>query len=106
MSVRHLMIAATATLLLGPAEVSAAGGLAPLPRREAISTHGPFEAGDCGACHVGKGRKPGKLRRAGNDLCFECHEEYRKPVANHADGDASCTSCHSPHNARKPKLLL
>jgi predicted CXXCH cytochrome family protein len=103
-----LGIAAAATGLLAGARAGAARrSLAPIPEEEAISTHGPYEMGDCKSCHVGsEGPNPGKLRRAAPDLCFDCHEEFQAPVKGHPVSKRTCTACHSPHNARKRKLLL
>lgn len=95
--------------LVGMAGVAgaAARSLAPLAPEEALSTHSPFEAGECGFCHQEKkGQKGGKLLRAANELCFDCHEDFRTAVKNHPKNKGSCTVCHSPHNARKRKLLL
>jgi len=82
--------------------------LDPLPPGQAVSTHGPFEMGACVACHLEKKGVPGPgpVAKKTNDLCFDCHDEFKQPVANHPKGKASCLSCHSPHNARKKKLLL
>jgi predicted CXXCH cytochrome family protein len=109
MVARKLLLAAAAALLA----VSALGGerkrsQAPVPPEEAVSTHGPFEAGECGTCHdpkVRAGRSPGRLLKAAPALCFDCHEEFREPVKSHPRAGGDCTGCHSPHNARKPKLL-
>lgn len=80
---------------------------APVPAAEALSTHGPFEAGECGTCHDRRdpGGPPGRLLKAAAALCFDCHEDFRKPVRSHPKAKGDCTSCHSPHNARKVKLL-
>jgi predicted CXXCH cytochrome family protein len=106
MAARHAFAAGAALLLASTPVGAAPRGLAPIPRGEAVSTHGPFEAGECKACHAGTNARPGKVRVSGNALCFECHEEFKKPVASHTDDPGACTGCHSPHNARKPKLVL
>jgi predicted CXXCH cytochrome family protein len=110
MAPRHLALAAALAGLAATAAGQAAPGrsLAPIPESEALSTHGPFEMGDCGACHLGRkgSAKPGRLLRAVPALCFDCHEEFKGKVEGHPVSKRSCTACHSPHNARKPKLLL
>jgi len=83
--------------------------LAPLPDGEAVSTHGPYEMGECAICHDQKDKKaPGRLLKAGAALCFDCHEDFRAPVKGHPRmaASGSCTACHSPHNSKKKKLLL
>jgi predicted CXXCH cytochrome family protein len=79
--------------------------LAPIPQDQAVSTHGPFEMGECNICHQGTAQKPGKILKAANDLCFDCHEEFKGTVKNHPSAKTKCTQCHSPHNSRKRKLL-
>ncbi len=95
----------------GFAATAAAGAnrLAPIDAALAISTHAPFEMGACVACHDGSGAgaSPGPVpRAASNDLCFDCHDEYRGPVRRHPAAKGACVGCHSPHNSRKRKLLL
>lgn len=84
--------------------------LAPLPTTETAAwSHGPYEAGDCSICHVNADpRKPGPLSKAGNELCFGCHEEFQEIMARrykHAPALEACTTCHNPHNSRQKKLL-
>jgi len=106
----RLALAALTAGLVGLAGAAGAAGLrtlAPIAAEEALSTHSPFESGECGFCHAEKkGRKGGKLLRAANELCFDCHEDFRTAVKNHPKNKGSCTACHSPHNAKKRKLLL
>jgi predicted CXXCH cytochrome family protein len=110
MAAKKLLPAAAAALLslaapafAGPPKRSQA----PVPAEEAVSTHGPFEAGECGTCHDLKdpAGPPGRLLKATGALCFDCHGEFRKPVKSHPRAKGDCTGCHSPHNAKKPKLL-
>lgn len=75
-----------------------------------VSSHAPYEAGDCSICHRGDNSKPvGELRKPIPDLCLDCHEEFsgvlKRPHV-HAPARKACTSCHNPHNAMFPKLLL
>ena len=106
--VLRLLALSAAGLWVGAGVAAAAGrSLAPIAAEEAVSTHSPFETGECGFCHVEKkGGKGGKLLRAANELCFDCHEDFRGTVKNHPKSKGSCTVCHSPHNAKKRKLLL
>lgn len=105
---RHLFVVAVGAGILGAAGGAGAAGrsLAPIPQEQAVSTHGPFEMGDCGTCHVGKAPSPGKLLKPASDLCLDCHEDFAAQVAKHPRVKGNCTMCHSPHNARKKKLLL
>ena len=103
---RPLLLPALAAAALGTA-LAGEGRLAPVPPAEALSTHGPFEMGDCATCHQPKGPRPGALLKPLNDLCFDCHEDFKgAEVARHPPAKGRCTLCHSPHNARKKKLLL
>jgi predicted CXXCH cytochrome family protein len=84
--------------------------LAPLPSGEkAVTSHGPFEDGDCSICHKNKDPKnPGPLTAPINELCQGCHEEFVKIMArksSHVAAKESCVNCHNPHNAKLPKLL-
>ncbi|HTT71004.1 MAG TPA: cytochrome c3 family protein [Anaeromyxobacteraceae bacterium] len=102
---------ALATLFLAAPSLAAASGdsrFVPLPPEQAVSTHGPFEMGACTVCHhPRKGEEgPGPVLVKTNALCFECHEEFKKPVGHHPAGHKPCLSCHSPHNARKKSLLF
>ena len=108
-SLRLLVI--TVSLGAGFAASAAAGAsrLAPIDAAEAVSTHAPFEMGACAACHDESERtasSPGRVLKVSNDLCFDCHEEYRGQVRRHPAPKGTCVGCHSPHNARKRKLLL
>jgi predicted CXXCH cytochrome family protein len=86
--------------------------LAPIPREQAVSSHGPFEMGACDTCHARNDpRNPGPASPT-NETCFECHDEFRgsAPVrmekSVHPRGTTTCTGCHTPHNSRRRKLLL
>jgi predicted CXXCH cytochrome family protein len=108
---KHLARAAVAAAFLCAAALAVAQrSLAPLPQEEAVSTHGPFEMGECGICHDPQDKvSPGRLLKPGSELCFDCHEDFKGPVKNHPKINAratSCTGCHSPHNAKKRKLML
>ncbi|GEJ56764.1 cytochrome c3 family protein [Anaeromyxobacter diazotrophicus] len=82
--------------------------LAPLPAGQWISTHGPYEMGACNACHdpSDPNAPPGRLRKKSNALCFDCHDDYQRPMKGHPSPEDECVVCHSPHNAKKKKLLL
>jgi predicted CXXCH cytochrome family protein len=85
--------------------------LAPLPARPApASSHAPYEAGECKICHQNADPKnPGPVVKSGPALCLDCHEEFAgvlKRPHTHAPARGDCTSCHNPHNAAFPKLML
>ena len=93
-----------------PTVTVAQDGPGPLPPRTAVvSSHAPFEAGDCSLCHKSADPKaPGPVTKASPAVCLECHDEFNavlKRAHVHAAAAADCTSCHNPHNARQPKLL-
>lgn len=94
-------------LLAAAVSVGAAGSrLRPLTRSEAVSTHSPFEMGECEICHRTNRRSdPGPLQKPPAQLCADCHDDFAGTKAGHPTG-GNCTVCHSPHNAKKPKLLL
>jgi len=90
-----------------------ANRLAPIAASDAASTHGPYEMGACETCHQRHDPKnPGAAVKASNDLCYDCHDEFRgsAPVkmetSVHPKNVAACTICHNPHNSRKKKLRL
>lgn len=97
-----------ALLALAGAPGAAPRALAPLPAGQWLSTHGPYEMGACNACHDPSDPEapPGRLRKPGNALCFDCHDDYQKAMKGHPSPDDPCVTCHSPHNAKKKKLLL
>ncbi len=83
----------------------------PLPAGEkAAWSHAPFEAGDCSICHQKNDPKaPGPLVKAGNELCYSCHEELASIMERkfkHPPAVQNCVNCHNPHNAREKKLLV
>ncbi len=117
----------TANILVALAALAAAGGaaaagpralrkptfklqLAPLPAGEkAASSCGGYLAGDCSICHVSADpKKPGPVTKQGNELCFECHEEFLQIMERrykHSPVQESCLNCHNPHNSTQKKLL-
>ncbi len=109
----RVLLAPLLTLALAAPAARAESRLAPIPREQAASTHGPFEMGACETCHQrADPRNPGPASTS-NDTCFECHDEFRGGArvkmekAVHPPTTATlCVGCHSPHNARNRKLLL
>lgn len=68
--------------------------------------HPPVKDGDCVLCHNPHSSPNEKLlKKAGNDLCFECHDAqmFKNPVVHPPVSD-SCLSCHEPHYSDSPKL--
>jgi predicted CXXCH cytochrome family protein len=99
---------ALSACLVSTALAAGSSRLAPIADAESVSRHAPYESGQCDVCHEGggRGRAPGRIAKAGNALCFDCHDEFKKTVKGHPAAASACTSCHSPHNSRKKKLLL
>ena len=82
----------------------------PLPEGvKAASVMAPYAAGDCFFCHESNDRKnPGPVKKAGNALCYACHEEFKEIMARrqkHPPAVVACTNCHNAHNSREKKLL-
>jgi predicted CXXCH cytochrome family protein len=99
---KHVLLAALAVALAA----AASGRLKPLKSEDAVSTHGPYEMGECEICHQRNDRgNPGPVQKAGADLCLDCHDDLTGLKKSHPSR-GNCVACHSPHNARKPKLLL
>ena len=101
---KHLVLAGLAAALAGGG--AAAVRMKPLPRGEATSTHSPFEMGECEICHQRNDPKnPGPIQKAAAQLCADCHDDLSGTKKGHPTR-GGCTTCHSPHNAKKPKLLF
>lgn len=99
--------------LAGAASEPPATGAArgPLPKGAvAISSHAPFEDGDCTICHERNDPKqPGALIKPSRDLCLGCHEEFvdvMKRPSLHAPAKRACVNCHNAHNSTQRKLLV
>jgi predicted CXXCH cytochrome family protein len=107
---RSLLAGAAALSLATLFSAAAADGgrLAPIADVDSTSRHAPYEMGQCDICHdAARGAAPGAVRKVGNELCFDCHDEFKKRVRGHPATDKSgCVACHSPHNSKKKKLLL
>jgi predicted CXXCH cytochrome family protein len=106
-------IASVAAIALAVSAQAASSRYAAVPADQAVSTHGPFEAGACDTCHESANPKnPGKAIKVTNDLCFDCHDDFKSgsPVkldkSKHPSGNSTCTGCHNPHNSKKRKLLM
>jgi len=84
--------------------------LKPLPPSEAKHAMAPFQAGQCGVCHVKNDpQKPGPIKHASiNEECFSCHDDVKELMGHrykHVSAKDSCTDCHNPHNSKEPALL-
>ena len=97
----------------GQGERAEPSKLAPIPEDQAKSTHGPFQSGNCETCHQRHDAlDPGPAVKVSNDLCYDCHDEFRGKTrvrmdrAVHPKNVDACTKCHNPHNARKAKLRM
>ncbi len=106
------LLTAGALALAGVARAEASR-LAPIPENDAKSSHGPYQMGACEICHQRhEAKNPGPAIKVSNDLCFDCHDEFRgtAPVkmdkAVHPKTSAACTMCHNPHNSKKAKLRM
>ncbi len=82
----------------------------PLPQGVTAATvHAPYGTGDCSLCHRSSDPKnPGPVTKAGNALCYECHQEFEEIMARkykHPPALEACTTCHNAHDSRQPGLL-
>ncbi|MCX7770130.1 MAG: cytochrome c3 family protein [Proteobacteria bacterium] len=84
--------------------------------------HGPFAAGSCEVCHdLHSSDYPHQLKMETNDLCINCHQEFKKPGITHVVSkhplsgkkDPSrpgkmlqCSSCHNPHGENTPVFFV
>jgi predicted CXXCH cytochrome family protein len=100
----HLVAAAAA--IAASAGGAAPSRLAPLPPGQAVVTHSPYQMGECRVCHArNDARDPGPVTGTAPGLCLDCHDDFSGVKKGHPSRGA-CTKCHSPHDSRKPKLLL
>ncbi len=85
--------------------------------------HKPFDKGECSSCHDPHSSNNPKyfLKRAGDDLCYGCHQDsqmagHKHPVGVvpvsaypgiklNEKGELTCLSCHHPHSSETKKLL-
>jgi len=76
--------------------------------------HQPAADGDCLSCHKQnrkehpvKGEKGFALAEQGAELCGQCHSvPGKKKVVHDPVKAGECVSCHAPHGAEQPKLLV
>ena len=103
-----LLAFALSSPLLAQTKPGADSSLGPLSAKP-VSSHAPFEAGECKICHQGADPKqPGPVVKQPPALCLECHEEFTavmKRPHTHMPARTNCTICHNPHNAANRKLL-
>ena len=72
------------------------------------SKHPPMTSGmQCLSCHEPHAAEaPKLLRKAGDDLCFTCHDAARmKGAVRHKALDQGCVSCHDAHGGDGAKLM-
>ena len=107
------ILLAVASLALGlPAAGAGEGRLAPVPKEQAVVSHGPYEQGACDTCHARADQKDPGPATVTKATCLACHDEFGgKAPVRIAKGKThtlagECTNCHNPHNSRKKKLLL
>ena len=73
-----------------------------------VSTHKPYAAGKCDACHQSTGEEVGSAQTViDSSVCMKCHQtEIQKHAVMHAPVAAgACLFCHNPHNSALPHLL-
>ncbi|MDP1901512.1 MAG: cytochrome c3 family protein [Rubrivivax sp.] len=107
---KMMMRVVAALFLLASSLCVSSFAQAPLaPQSKPMSSHAPFEAGDCKICHQNADPKnPGPVAATGVALCSGCHEDFTAIMARphvHRVARKNCMSCHNPHNAKNPKLL-
>lgn len=77
--------------------------------------HPPFADASCSSCHQPPFAGRIRLARRGDALCTACHGDVDKrpspegsvhPALAAVRGRAGCLSCHDPHLAEQPRLLV
>jgi predicted CXXCH cytochrome family protein len=70
--------------------------------------HAPLQSREsCLACHgAHAGMATGVLKRAGEKLCFQCHDPRPFRLKNvHAALEQGCSTCHDSHSGKHKRLL-
>ena len=80
------------------------------PSSHPLQSDGPVRVSAmiCGDCHDPHASVAGSLlkRATVNELCFDCHAEYRGPkIFDHAPVNEDCMNCHLPHGSIHAPLL-
>lgn len=105
------LVLVSAFPLMGALASGGPASSAPVPTKEARSTHAPYEAAECSLCHEGRDAKsPGKALQPVDRQCLSCHDDIRDAAGTEGAADAhtrgaGCVRCHNPHNSRRPHLL-
>jgi DmsE family decaheme c-type cytochrome len=81
------------------------------PSSHPLRTEGPVRvaAMACSDCHSphSSGSFAGLVRDTGNQVCFECHAEFRGPMLfEHAPVSEDCLLCHDPHGSIHAPMLV
>lgn len=72
------------------------------------TVHPPFESGMCSACHTADENGGAKVVDNIRKACLACHEDKAPKTGEmvHEGFEMlECTDCHSPHTARRERLL-
>lgn len=74
-----------------------------------VVRHAPIEMQSCGSCHAWSAeQRTAVVEKSGAALCQDCHVETAAAAATSAVPHVvatECLTCHTPHNADRPRLL-
>jgi len=76
------------------------------------TAHTPFREKKCSQCHYGPRTGKGTgVRKEGEDLCLECHQQMLEETRNKnrvhwsLQDDKACLNCHNPHATKQSGLV-